>query len=552
MAKVKKSRKGLIATISIVLAVVIVITSVVIVKVKNKKTEVTLTDISTGNISETVEGTGKITAGATKEYKVQAVANVKEVYVKTGDRVKEGDLLATFDTESLDTQIKTLESSYNSAKASYDNAVKNQKTAKNNLSNTEKQIKELEKKKQQIKESLANKVSKSSAQANTYSTYDASSLTEALSKIAEELTKITDDVETLTKLLQTITDEIIKQIENGNIDPDKIAQAVADAVSKLLEQGLDGLKIDKEEIIEIIKSVIKSVDWQKIVKQITDSDSVALASTEIQLASLYAQKGVFKTQADGTLVSAQKTALESTKTALDVVKSQSQSMRVGWKASFDGVITACDLVAGEQTSLLSKGIKLENTNSLTVTISLGKQDALKVKVGMPVKVDNGKFEGEVTFVSPTASGGDGSSILDSVGSMAGVSGLSSLTSAGAGVDCQITIKNPDSSLIVGFDTDVSISTGEYTDIVVVPIESLVLEKTGSYVYLYDEKESTVKKVQVETGATSDTLYQVTSGINAGDKIVTAPTSVELEDEQEVKVVEKLKEKKLNKTNNTSK
>ena len=304
--------------------------------------------------------------------------------------------------------------------------------------------------------------------------------------------------------------------------------------------------------MEIIKSAIKSVDWQKIVKQITDSDSVALASTEIQLASLYAQKAVFKTQADGTLVSAQKTALESTKSALDVVKSQSESMRIGWKASFDGVITSCDLVAGEQTSLLSKGIRLENTDSLTVTISLGKQDAQKVKVGMPVKVDNGNFEGEVTFVSPTASGGAGSSILDSVGSIAGVSGLSSLTSSGAGVDCQITIKNPDSSLIVGFDTDVSISTGEYNDIVVVPIESLVLEKTGSYVYLYNEAESTVKKVQIETGATSDTIYQVVSGINAGDKIVTAPTSVELEVDQKVKVVDKLKEKKSNKKNTSSK
>ena len=519
MAKVKKSKKGLIATISVVLAVVIIITSVVIVKIKTDKTEVTLTEISTGSISETVEGTGTITAGAVKDYKVQAVANVKEVYVKTGDRVKEGDLLASFDTESLDAQIKTLESSYNSAKASYNNAVKNQKTAKSNLSNTDKQIKALEKKKEQIKNSLTNKTAKSSASVQTYSTYDASSLGDVLSKIAEELQKITDDVETLTKLLQTITDEIINQIENGNIDPDKIAQAVADAVSKLIEQGLDGLKIDKEEILEIIKSAIKSVDWQKIVKQITDSDSVALASTEIQLASLYAQKAVFKTQADGTLVSAQKTALESTKSALDVVKSQSESMRIGWKASFDGVITSCDLVAGEQTSLLSKGIRLENTDSLTVTISLGKQDAQKVKVGMPVKVDNGNFEGEVTFVSPTASGGAGSSILDSVGSIAGVSGLSSLTSSGAGVDCQITIKNPDSSLIVGFDTDVSISTGEYNDIVVVPIESLVLEKTGSYVYLYNEAESTVKKVQIETGATSDTIYQVVSGINAGDKIV---------------------------------
>lgn len=552
MAKVKKNKKGLIATISVVLAVVIIITSVVIVKIKTDKTEVTLTEISTGSISETVEGTGTITAGAVKDYKVQAVANVKEVYVKTGDRVKEGDLLASFDTESLDAQIKTLESSYNSAKASYNNAVKNQKTAKSNLSNTDKQIKALEKKKEQIKNSLTNKTAKSSASVQTYSTYDASSLGDVLSKIAEELQKITDDVETLTKLLQTITDEIINQIENGNIDPDKIAQAVADAVSKLIEQGLDGLKIDKEEILEIIKSAIKSVDWQKIVKQITDSDSVALASTEIQLASLYAQKAVFKTQADGTLVSAQKTALESTKSALDVVKSQSESMRIGWKASFDGVITSCDLVAGEQTSLLSKGIRLENTDSLTVTISLGKQDAQKVKVGMPVKVDNGNFEGEVTFVSPTASGGAGSSILDSVGSIAGVSGLSSLTSSGAGVDCQITIKNPDSSLIVGFDTDVSISTGEYNDIVVVPIESLVLEKTGSYVYLYNEAESTVKKVQIETGATSDTIYQVVSGINAGDKIVTAPTSVELEDDQKVKVVDKLKEKKSNKKNTSSK
>ena len=552
MAKVKKSKKGLIATISVVLAVVIIITSVVIVKIKTDKTEVTLTEISTGSISETVEGTGTITAGAVKDYKVQAVANVKEVYVKTGDRVKEGDLLASFDTESLDAQIKTLESSYNSAKASYNNAVKNQKTAKSNLSNTDKQIKALEKKKEQIKNSLTNKTAKSSASVQTYSTYDASSLGDVLSKIAEELQKITDDVETLTKLLQTITDEIINQIENGNIDPDKIAQAVADAVSKLIEQGLDGLKIDKEEILEIIKSAIKSVDWQKIVKQITDSDSVALASTEIQLASLYAQKAVFKTQADGTLVSAQKTALQSTKSALDVVKSQSESMRIGWKASFDGVITSCDLVAGEQTSLLSKGIRLENTDSLTVTISLGKQDAQKVKVGMPVKVDNGNFEGEVTFVSPTASGGAGSSILDSVGSIAGVSGLSSLTSSGAGVDCQITIKNPDSSLIVGFDTDVSISTGEYNDIVVVPIESLVLEKTGSYVYLYNEAESTVKKVQIETGATSDTIYQVVSGINAGDKIVTAPTSVELEDDQKVKVVDKLKEKKSNKKNTSSK
>ena len=52
----------------------------------------------------------------------------------------------------------------------------------------------------------------------------------------------------------------------------------------------------------------------------------------------------------------------------------------------------------------------------------------------------GEYEGEVATIAPTATGGSSNSLLDNVGSMAGVSGLSSLTDSGAGVECTIEIK----------------------------------------------------------------------------------------------------------------
>ena len=93
-------------------------------------------------------------------------------------------------------------------------------------------------------------------------------------------------------------------------------------------------------------------------------------------------------------------------------------------------------------------------------------------------------------------------------------------------------------LIVGFDADVQIITGTYSNVTSVPIESISLEKDGKYVYLYNEKENTVTKTAVTTGATSDTAYQVTSGLKVGDKIVATPASDYTEDTFKVKVVDK--------------
>ena len=174
---------------------------------------------------------------------------------------------------------------------------------------------------------------------------------------------------------------------------------------------------------------------------------------------------------------------------------------------------------------------------MVVTLSLGEYDIHKVKVGMQATITSayGKYTGEVLSKAPVATGGSSGSILDSVGSIAGISGLSSLTSTGAGVEVQVSVNNADDNIIAGFDADVEIAVGDYQNIVTVPIESIVLEKTGTYVYLYNEEDKTVTKNLIETGAVSDSVYQVTSGLQVGDKIVSTPSSDYTEDTFEVRV-----------------
>lgn len=362
-------------------------------------------------------------------------------------------------------------------------------------------------------------------------------IVELLTGLTKDLAKIAKDVDSLTNAITTVANVIMYQISSGNWSAEKIADAVGKAVTAAIKQGMIEF-IDSGAAVKMIETAVKSVNWKAIGKGIAESDNFGLASAQIQLAALYAQKEVYTITASASTVNAQKQAKDAAKKAYDTVKDARDDLAKGWTAEFSGVITTCDIESGSQTTALSTGITLENMKKRVVTISLGEYDVHKVKEGMSatVKTAYGTYDGVVASIAPTATGGSQGSMLDSVGSMAGISGLSSLTNSGAGVECKVVVDHPDENIIVGFDADVEIVTGTYTDIPCVPIESIVLEKEGTYVYLYNEKDETVTKTKIETGATSDTSYEVTSGLSVGDRIVATPQTDYEEDTFKVKVV----------------
>ncbi len=556
MATVKKSKKKVIVPVCIVLVIAIAIGAFAVVKKANSGEEVSLYTITTDDINETVSLTGEVTAGTVKEYKVSSVATVKEVFVSVGDKVKKGDVLASFNVDSLNSQISSLQSTYNDALTSYNNAVINQKTAKANADALEDEIAALESKTAKLeaqsgtlagtttKKATTKEATKATTEKQTTAEQSSSStvltsdesttqyeptlggISQALEDLNETLSELTQDLNTLTTSIEVISKTIAEL--SGKLDNEAIADAV---VQNLVDSGIAE---------DMAKQIVASIDFEAIAAAIANSDNAQLTAAQIQLVSLQAQYAIFNAQADSTAVNVQKKAVEASKEALDLLKEQKAEMENGWVAAFDGTITEVDIYDGMSTTLVSTGIKLENLDTMAVTVSLGEYDYHKVKVGMPAVITTayGTYDGEVTSIAPTATGGSTSGLLDSVGSMAGISGLSSLTDSGAGVECVVTIPETDDNIVAGFDADVEIETGEYLGVVAVPIESIKLEKTGSYVYLYNEEEGTVSKTLIETGAVSDSVYQVESGLKIGDKIVAAPAADYEEDTFEVKVVTK--------------
>lgn len=663
MATIKKSKKKVIIPICIVLAVIIAAVVIFAVTKANSGTEVELSTISTGDITEKVSLTGEVSAGMSKDYKVGTVATVKDVNVKVGDEVKKGDVLATFDTSSLDGQVSSLQTAYDDSVKDYNAASASQKASKKKADSLKKNLDSLDSKIAKLKKKtsttaktttkkkttttttttaknsgLSNLFTTSTTAATTatqpttddgkpkytvslsaypsslygtvtgsgrysqdtgyvtaiatpnagyqflgwYSSRTAylsgeaslnnsptwyipltsdinyiavftedsnssttsgasiSDIANSLSQLSNAISSITTDVKTMSTITQIVGNSIANAVASGQLNSQAIANLVGKDIQSAITSGIiDSTKLIVESgvAVDMIKAAVSSIDYKALAQGVMDSDNGALTSAEIQRAVIAAQYEIYKTESKTTIVNSQKSAMNAAKKALDSMKEQQQELANGWTADFDGIITAVDINPDSQTTALSSGLTLENHDYLVATVSLSEYDVHKVKLGMAAKITTayGTYDGEVASIAPTATGGSSGSLLDSVGSMAGVSGLSSLTDSGAGVECTIKINDPDENIIAGFDADIEIQTGEYLGVTVVPIESITLEKTGSYVYLYNEDDKTVTKTQIKTGATSDTSYEVLSGIKPGDRIVKAPATDYTDDTFKVKV-----------------
>lgn len=510
MAQVKKSKtKKIVWSVIAVILVVAIVVGIMLIKSSKSKVDVSLTTISTDTIVQTVSSTGEVSSGLNKDYTAGSIATVKEVFVKVGDQVKKGDKLATFDTSNLDMQVANLNASYKDALAAYNTAVENQNNAKEQLVIVNSAIDNLNNEIAQVEAEMA------VAAQETPVSGQSSQYVEGGSGIGDIIGGGSGSGSgSSSSQFQEQIDELIDTIRE-------------------LQESIEGINDRVDELTAQLEALAAGVNE-------IDPNSIKLTALQIELAGLTAQKELYSIIAQGNTVNAQKQLVNTTKQALDTVSAAQQSLDAGWTADFDGTITACSITAGGQTTALENGITLENMDTRVVTISLGEYDVKKVKVGMQatVKTAYGTYSGEVATIAPTATGGNESSIMDSVGSMAGISGLSSLTAQGAGVECTILVAEPDEDIIIGFNADVEIVTGTYNDVPCVPIESIILEKEGTYVYLYDEAEETVTKTAITTGATSDTSYEITSGLSVGQKIVTTPQTDYKEETFKVRVVQK--------------
>jgi HlyD family secretion protein len=165
-------------------------------------------------------------------------------------------------------------------------------------------------------------------------------------------------------------------------------------------------------------------------------------------------------------------------------------------------------------------MKVDYYDRFTAVFNVGKYDLLSLKVGQEATVSTlgSDYEAVVDYVSATATENTGLDISSIASSLTGAQNSSSSAVA------KVKILNPDDKIIIGFDVDISVKTGQVDDVITLPVESLRFENGQKYIFVYKEETGTVEKRTVELGASEDTKYQISEGLSVGEIVIKNPLS----------------------------
>lgn len=489
------SRKKQVTVIVVAVCVLVALIVGIVAAVKpNYSSEVALIEVSTGDVIESISSTGTVVSSSKDNFKIFDGVTVKKVNFKLGDQVKKGDVIATFDCSKAKSLVNEKKDAYEQAKKAYDDTMQAAKTAKTTLPEVEKKLETLKAEIDRVqKEEEANK-------------QNSNQTTQSSQENASLLTRIEKLVENLSNL-------------GGSFD---------------------------------MSSILGS-----------SSSSMQL---QMQYIELLTQKATLEAQSNEATQEVYKLLAESSKKTYEEYKNVYSKLEKGWTVEKDGVITTLNIEEGQKfdsqtaptstqsidlstvMSALNGGVDVnqlvstftqsaittaavvDNYDDFYIDFEISKYDIPKVKLDQKATITalNEDFEGYVSYISPTVE--SSSSSID-LGSLA-----SSLTggSSSAGLKARIKVKNPNASVIIGLTVDIVIETNRAENTTVVPLEGIEIDGKSYYAYIYDQKTKTIEKKELEVGISSDTLYQIKSGCNVGDKLVKNPTNA-LIDGSKVKV-----------------
>ncbi len=504
----KKSLKAKIGIIAFIVFMAVLIAYVLYSNFKPEPlTEYEISDVKYGVITETLDVSGTVQSESTQTLTAIEGVTVEEVFVKVGDKVSKGDKLATFDATTVQSYLTQAEKDYKEALDKYESLKKSNEDA-------------------------ATKKAKLEVEINAKKA--------EIAKLEKEL------------------EELQAELENSSVETRPLTQAEIDAVvEKMRENG-----VSEEEIATFVTNAqqirvpVQSTN-SEIREQITQK-TIELAQANSELSSLQAEKATTVSTDNESMLEALKSVADVKKAEYDRVNEIYASLQNGWFAKNDGIVTAVNIQAGSKfvptddttssaidlSSLLGSGtssgsstmsaisgllgetedvptgvgITVESYDDFVVSVTVGKADLLKIKVGMEASVIslNTEYEGEIIYVSATADESSGVDISSITSSIMGGSGSSN------GATVKIKIKNPDEKVVIGFDVDVKIKLSTIDNALKVPVEA-VLYNNGVYsVYVYNEKDSTVEKRAVVKGILDDTSYQIIDGLKDGEKVVRSP------------------------------
>jgi membrane fusion protein (multidrug efflux system) len=174
------------------------------------------------------------------------------------------------------------------------------------------------------------------------------------------------------------------------------------------------------------------------------------------------------------------------------------------RAPFDGVVGARQVSPGERVRRMTKLVRIDAVDRLQLVFAVPEIGVPFVRTGMPVKITvkpfpEIRFDGEVFFVSPT------------------------LDAATRRLTLKAWVPNPGRKLQPGLFANLEVQLSEREQALVVPDSAVLVDQTGPFVWRIGS-DGKAMRAPVEIGLRKAARVEITSGLEAGDRIVSAGTS----------------------------
>ena len=535
----KKHNKIITIVVLVILIATFVVVKVVKAKTKNAEPEYEIAKIEKRTLTNSISCSGNLKTEESKNVTSLLVGSkITEVNVKVGDKVNVGDILVTFDTETLNKTANDLAASINAAKqqsnigiAGAERAVQDAENAKNTSLDQAKTAKD-----------------------QAQSAYDSATQAKnsSLPGLNANLANLQAEIATYVPLEQkynSATDSVAKAQLAVNAAQDNYNRIVAKLDPSLVGSSPEALEanaaltaantalVASQANLDSAKAAYMAIaERYATVQQQISSISAQIASLNQaveQTKSAYEQAEKTYNNASSSLDSAILNAKDAVTTSKissstatltleeQLVATKKQLEEGTLKSTVSGTVTAVSAKKGD-TYQGGTLVTIEGVENFIVEANVDEYDISDIQEGMDVIVKTDatrdeELQGKVIFVAPSSNESASSNAMSSATASMGTA---SSTSSGATYLVKIEILIPNDRLKLGMSAKASIITEKAENVLSVPYDAITEKEDGKKVITVINDDESQKEIEVEVGLESGYYSEIKSDkIKEGMKIV---------------------------------
>ncbi len=429
-------------------------------------------DAAKQNLTQTITASGAVLLEDEIEVYAEGETNkIKSILVEEGDVVEKGQIVVEYD---VDDQKEDLENQIRDTKI------------------------EIEKAELDLESLSAAKTQSELAKIQNEITSKENALEEAKTNYESYAAKLSQQ--------QTVIDNAEKDVEDAKKDLENnttlfeaggVSQSELDDYEYALKKAQDSLSQAQDDYNDLL-------DAQNTAKlNITTAEN---AVTEAE-ADYYDAKNPLASEESQIKYKQQQITLQSLQNNLADYEKDLSELVYTTSAAVSGKVTEVCVDEGTFTEENTIILMVADFNDLIVSADVEEYDAPLLELGQKVVMTSDGLEGK-----------------EYTGSIIKISPSADDTTTNMGtettVPVEISVDNPDGVLKPGYNLDLEITVTEENDLLMVSSSAIGKDKDNNESYVYRvTADNTVEKVTVTTGDTDDTMTEILSGLNEGDKII---------------------------------